>query len=121
MVRLGSMIVLAYPLTDCPSMRRAQELLSRARESAGLSQAALARKAGIPRSVLNAYERGHRQPGADAFLKLLACAGFDLKLVLRIDHERNARVFAEVLDLAERLPWRARRKLTYPPFRRSAG
>lgn len=92
-----------------------------ARRTSGLTQAALARKAGIPRSVLNAYERGNRQPGADALASILAAAGFELTLTPRIDAERNARVLAEVLDLAERLPWRPRRTLTFPPFKRRVG
>lgn len=98
-------------------MTIASELLLEARRAAGLSQAAVARKAGIPRSVLNAYEKGRRQPGADALASILAAAGFDLRLVRRIDPHRNARILAEVLDLAERLPWRPQRKLRYPPFR----
>jgi hypothetical protein len=99
-------------------MTTSSELLLQARQEAGLSQASLARKAGITRSVLNAYERGKRQPGADALASILAAAGFDLLLSPRIDHARNAQVLAQVLDLAERLPWRPRRKLQYPPFKR---
>jgi hypothetical protein len=68
--------------------------------------------------VLNAYERGNRQPGADALASILAAAGFELRLVSRIDLERNASVLAQVLDLAERLPWRPRRTLAFPPFSR---
>lgn len=102
-------------------MGTASDLLVRARTAAGLTQASLARKAGIPRSVLNAYERGNRQPGADALVAVLAAAGFELRLAPRIDRERNARVLAEVLDLAERLPWRPRRTLRFPPFRRRVG
>ncbi len=93
-------------------------LLLEARKRAGLTQAALARKAGIPASVLNAYERGTRQPGADALLAILRAAGFQARLVSTIDLERNARILADVLDLAERLPYRPRRTLRYPPFRR---
>lgn len=44
-----------------------------------------------------------------------------LRLISRPDDERSARVLAEVLDLAERLPWRPRRKLAYPPFNRRLG
>ncbi|MFA5891172.1 MAG: helix-turn-helix transcriptional regulator [Actinomycetota bacterium] len=102
-------------------MSVASGLLADARARAGLSQAALARKAGIPRSVLNAYERGNRQPGADALAAILAAAGFELRLAPRIDLERNARVLSEVLDLAERLPWRPRRTLSFPPFHREVG
>jgi len=95
--------------------------LIEARRAAGLSQAALARRAGIPRSVLNAYEHGKRQPGADALASILAAAGFELRLAPRIDRHRNARVLADVLDLAERLPWRPRRTLRFPPFARRVG
>jgi transcriptional regulator with XRE-family HTH domain len=99
----------------------ASRLIAEARRAAGLSQAALARKVHIPRSVLNAYERGHRQPGADALSSILEAAGFELRLAPRIDGERNARVLSEVLDLAERLPWRPRKKLSFPPLHRRAG
>lgn len=102
-------------------MGTASRLLIAARRAAGLTQAALARKARIPRSVLNAYERGNRQPGADALASILGAAGFELRLAPRIDHERNARVLADVLDLAERLPWRPRRELRFPPFHRRVG
>ena len=100
---------------------KASDLLLEARRATGLTQAALARKAGIPRSVLNAYERGNRQPGADALAAIVRAAGFDLRLVPRVDPERNARILREVLDLAERLPWRPRRTLHYPPLRRRIG
>ena len=93
-------------------------LLLEARKRAGVTQAALARKAGIPASVLNAYERGTRQPGADALVAVLRAAGFELRLTAAIDVQRNARILAEVLDLAEHLPYRPRRTLRYPPFRR---
>jgi hypothetical protein len=71
--------------------------------------------------VLNAYERGNRQPGTDSLAAVLAAAGFDLQLRPRIDHARNARILAEVLDLAERLPWRPRRTLSYPAIVERAG
>ena len=102
-------------------MSTAARLLLDARRAAGLSQAALARRAGIPRSVLNAYERGNRQPGADALAGILRAAGFELRAVPLIDLERNGRVLGAVLDLAERLPWRPCRTLGYPSLRRRAG
>lgn len=98
----------------------ATELLLQARRAAKLTQAGLARKARIPRSVLNAYERGHRQPGADTLASILGAAGFELRLGPRIEYARNARVLADVLDLAERLPWRPRKTLAYPPFNHRA-
>lgn len=96
-------------------------LLVEARHAAGLSQAALARKAGVPRSVLNAYEHGKRQPGTDALASILRAAGFELRIAPVIDLERNARTLADVLDLAERLPWRPRRALAFPPLHRRVG
>lgn len=97
-------------------MKRYQNLLIQARRATGLTQAALARKAGQPRSVLNAYEHGRREPGVEALATILAAAGFELRLGRRIDPERNAGVLAEVLDLVEALPFRARKELGYPRF-----
>jgi uncharacterized protein len=102
-------------------MAAASRLITEARRRAGISQAELARRAGIPRSVLNAYERERRQPGADALASILAAAGFDLRLAPVISHERNARILAEVIDLAEKLPYRPRRRLMYPPLRERNG
>ena len=102
-------------------MGAAAKFLIETRRRAGLTQAGLARKAGIPRSVLNAYEHGNRQPGADALAAILDAAGFELRVAPRIDTQRNARVLAEVLDLAEKLPYRPRRTLVFPTFSRRLG
>lgn len=88
----------------------------KAREKAGLSQAELARRAGIPASVLSAYERGRRQPGADTLISILAAAEFELRLATRVSPERNGRILAQVLDLAWRLPFKPKPTLEYPPF-----
>src|SRR3954454_13031801 len=96
----------------------ATRLLTEARRRGGLRQAAVARTAGVPRSVVNAYERGHREPGVEALAKLLAAAGFELRLARRpvVDSERAGRLLVQVLDLAEALPTRRRGRLRYPPF-----
>ena len=85
----------------------------------GLRQAELARRAGVPRSVLNVYERGRREPGADVLARILDAAGWQLRLVPTppIDAEQAGRVLSQVLDLAEALPTKRRGRLTYPPFR----
>jgi transcriptional regulator with XRE-family HTH domain len=91
----------------------ANEILSRS----GLSQAELARRAGMPRSVVNAYVRGKREPGADALARLAAAAGFDLKLSPRkppVDVDRASKILVQVLELAEALPFRPRPELGYP-------
>jgi uncharacterized protein len=93
-------------------------LIAEARHRSGLSQAELARRAGLPRSVLNAYERGRRQPGADVLVRIVRAAGLDLRLddaPRTLDDERAARILSQVLDLAEALPSRRRRTM-FPPF-----
>src|ERR1700761_7123528 len=87
------------------------ELVSRIVERSGLSQAELARRAGLPRSVLNVYLKGRREPGADTLIRLAGAAGFDLGLEPRkppVDPERASKILVQVLELAEALPFRPR-------------
>jgi transcriptional regulator with XRE-family HTH domain len=94
---------------------RAARLLLSARHRAGITQADLARRTGIPHSVLSAYEHGRREPGADTLARILGAAGFELSLEPRaIDPERAGRELAQVLELADRLPRKRRGRLTYP-------
>lgn len=91
----------------------AKEILKRS----GLSQAELARRAGMPRSVVNAYVRGKREPGADALARLAAAGGLQLQLEPRkppVDVERASKILVQVLELAEALPFRPRSELMYP-------
>jgi len=95
----------------------AADLIAQSRRRSGLSQAELARRAGMARSVVNSYEHGRRQPGVDALARIAAAAGLELRVapaVRRLDDERSGRVLAQVLDLAEALPHRRRGRLTYP-------
>ena len=89
-------------------------------ERSGLSQAELSRRAGLPRSVVNVYLHGGREPGGDALARLAAAGGFELGLVRRrapVDVERAGRILVQVLELAEALPFRPRRELDYPNLR----
>lgn len=82
-----------------------------------MSQAELSRRAGLPRSVVNAYLKGGREPGADALVRLAAAGGFELQLGRRkppVDAERAGRILVQVLELAEALPFRPRPALDYP-------
>lgn len=86
-------------------------------EESGLSQAELARRAGLPRSVVNAYLKGSREPGVDALVRLAAAGGLELKLVRRrppVDPDRASKILVQVLELAEALPFRPRPELRYP-------
>ncbi len=100
-----------------------QRLIKMARRQADLSQAELARRAGITRSVLNAYEHGRRQPSGAALARILGAAGYDIRIVKRprLDDERSARILSQVLDLAGSLPYKPKPELRYPPFRQRVG
>lgn len=96
-----------------PTTSLLKEILRRS----GLGQAELARRAGIPRSVLNVYLRGRREPGADVLLRIATAAGFDLGLSRReppVDPERAGKILVQVLELAETLPFRPRAELEFP-------
>ncbi|HET7483975.1 MAG TPA: helix-turn-helix transcriptional regulator [Solirubrobacterales bacterium] len=92
-------------------------LVDEIRVRSGLSQAELARRAGLPRSVVNAYVKGNREPGGDTLARLAAAGGFELGLACRasgVDKERAGRILVQVLELAEALPFRPRPELDYP-------
>lgn len=57
-------------------------LLRQARHEARLTQAELAGRAGVPRSMISAYERDERQPTIATLLRLLKAAGFELRMHL---------------------------------------
>jgi len=87
------------------------------RRRTGLSQAELARRAGVPRSIINAYEHGRREPGADSLSRIADSVGLELGVQPRtrdIDLEKASRILTQVLDLAESLPGRRRGALRYP-------
>ncbi len=101
----------------------AGDLIRDIRRRAGLRQAELARRAGLPRSVVSAYESGRRQPGVDALARIAGSVGLSLRLAPRspVDHIRAGRILSQVLDLAESLPARRRGSLEYPSLRGLAG
>ena len=96
-------------------------LLKAARCYGRLSQAELARRAQLPRSVLNVYERGGREPSATALSGVLRAAGVELRLVpavRELDADRASRILSQVLDLAEALPAKRRPSaIEVTPFR----
>lgn len=96
------------------------ELIAEILQKSGLTQAELARRAGLPRSVLNAYLRAHRQPGADALLRIAGAGGVKLELEERrppVDPQRAGFILNQVLGLAEALPYRPRAEMAYPPLK----
>lgn len=97
----------------------AGELVARIRRQSGFSQTELARRSGVDRSALSAYEHGRRQPSVAALARIAAAAG----MALEVEPARNAaaeehagRVLAQVIELAESLPYRPKDELAYPPL-----
>jgi transcriptional regulator with XRE-family HTH domain len=103
--------------------RVASALIGEIRRESGLSQAELARRTGIQRSVLSAYEHGRRQPSVTALARIAGAAGLEVRVSPASDDlalEQAGKILAQVLDLAELLPHRPRRELAYPPLIRLA-
>jgi transcriptional regulator with XRE-family HTH domain len=95
----------------------ARELLRDARRDAGLTQAEVARRAGVRQPVVAAYEAGRREPTLPMLRKLLRAAGHRVELSLgpAPDVERANERLQAALGLAEAIPVRRRRgELTFP-------
>ena len=97
-----------------------------ARERAGLTQAALAARAGTSQATISAYESGRKQPSVQTLSRLLAAAGTRLtvapaeRAVIQPSREqldRAGRALVDVLGLAAALPTRHEPELRYPPLR----
>ena len=61
-------------------MDDAGSVLRAARKAAGLTQAELARRAGVTQSVISAYEAGRREPSVATLSRLVDAAGATLRL-----------------------------------------
>jgi transcriptional regulator with XRE-family HTH domain len=72
-------------------------LLQLARLKSGLSQGRLAELAGVPATMISAYERDKRQPTMPTLLRLLRAAGFDLSMHL-VPHDDHDDVLANLED-----------------------
>jgi transcriptional regulator with XRE-family HTH domain len=93
------------------------QLLKEVRRRQGLTQAALAERAGTSQPVISAYERGLRDPTYETLRRLVEAAGEQLKLdaiMARSDLSRlsgfveHARRLIDVLSLADAVPARRR-------------
>jgi transcriptional regulator with XRE-family HTH domain len=97
----------------------AADLIAQIRSISALSQAELARRSGLDRSVLNAYEHRRRQPSVAALSRIATAAGIELQLGRArgaAADEHAGKILAQVLDLAAALPYRPRAELEYPPL-----
>jgi hypothetical protein len=78
----------------------------------------------MPRSVVNVYAKGRREPGANALGRLAAAGGLKLELEERrppVDPDRAGRILVEVLELAEALPYSPKPELRFPPLKARIG
>lgn len=99
----------------------AANLLSKARQRAGLTLRELARRAGTSHSTLAAYEAGHKTPSVGTMERIVRAAGFalDLEISPRVRGEAGydrGRELTEVLELAAAFPVRHKRRISYPKF-----
>ncbi|MFA4927626.1 MAG: helix-turn-helix transcriptional regulator [Patulibacter sp.] len=100
-------------------------LIHQARVDAGLSQQALAERAGTSQATLSAYERGRKDPSASTLMRVLAAAGTRITLVpssvvvtpSQVVLRERGRRLAQVLELADGLPARHSRTLRTPPIK----
>jgi transcriptional regulator with XRE-family HTH domain len=100
--------------------------LMRARRSAGLTQRDLAALAGTSQATIAAYESGRKKPSVPVLTRLLGAAGSELRVVeapgrrTAAELEQAGRHLAQVMSLAEALPYRPSQRLRYPRLPRRA-
>ena len=89
-----------------------------ARRRAGLSQRALATRAGTSQATLSAYEAGRKVPTLAVLDRLLTAAGAELAVGRPprepAELEQAGRHLVAVLELAEALPFRRDGELAFP-------
>lgn len=81
-----------------------QRLLTRARHAAGISQDELARRARTSRPTLSAYERGRKSPTLETAARLLAAAGFELRIEPRVAFTEYATARGRTVAVPNSLP-----------------
>src|SRR5213082_388949 len=102
---------------DQPDLSTGAALLQLARLKARLTQRELAERAGVPTTMISAYERSKRQPTLETLLRLLRAAGFDLRMQLE-PYDAHDDVLVE-LEGARTRRERARRDRQIEAWRRA--
>ena len=87
-----------------------RNLVREARKRAGLTQADLGRRAGVPQSTVARIESGVRTPSTDLVERLVRAAGFEIRVSLGVPDPGTRTLFARALRRtpAERLADAAR-------------
>lgn len=82
---------------DDPARYPVWALLRRARSEAGLSQRALAERAGTSQAAVARYETARVMPAVPTLFRLLRACGFDLRMDLQPHDDHDERLVAENL------------------------
>lgn len=96
----------------------AAALLQLARLKAELTQRELAERAGVPTTMISAYERDRRQPTLETLLRMVRAAGFGLRIQL-VPYDPHDDMLEE-LEKARTPRERARRDRQVDAWRKSA-
>jgi transcriptional regulator with XRE-family HTH domain len=100
----------------------AARMLREARRTAGLTQRALAARAGTSQAAVADYEAGRKVPGVTTLERLLGACGAELRMArvpggrTRADLAEAGRRLVEVMGLAAALPSRPPGPIGFPPF-----
>ena len=79
-------------------------LIRLARDKSGLTQTELAERAGVSQQAISAYETGRKEPTLPFLQRLLAAAGFEMRVRLEPldDHDSTLEAFLESLPVGDR-------------------
>ena len=81
-----------------------RHLIRIARRQSGLTQQALADRAGTSQAAMSAYESGRRSPSVDTLCRILGAAGFEVRMRLTSpDTHVTSLAIAETLLPAEQV------------------
>ena len=75
-----------------------RSLVREARKRAGLTQSALAERAGVPQSTIARIESGARAPSTDMVERLVHAAGFEIRVGLGEPDAGTASLFERTLS-----------------------
>lgn len=108
-----------------PAPTLAAGLIRLARSKTGLTQAELAEHAGVTQQAVSSYETGRKEPTLPTLQRLLAAAGFELRIHLEpLDtHDESLDRFLESLPTTtrERLERTQRNRIETARLRRRRG
>jgi transcriptional regulator with XRE-family HTH domain len=103
----------------------AAALIRLARNKVGLTQTELGKRAGVDQQVISAYETGRREPTMPTLARLLAAAGFEMRIQLAPldDHDSSILEYLDTLppDIRVLVEKSARDRVDQARLRRTRG